>query len=80
MSKITQDQLQVLVTKAALDPEFRKKLKTAPHEAVKTLVELDDDDLRILAILASDLERFAQAPIDPIDAKSWSMGICYLRH
>jgi hypothetical protein len=79
MAKITQDQLELLVTKAALDPAFRDKLKSTPRDAVTMLIELDDDDLRILKALASDLERFSRGSLDPIDAKSWAKGICYLR-
>ena len=79
MSKLTQDQLELLLTKAALDGDFRQRLKTAPQEAAKTFIELDDEDLTILGLLASDLERFGKAPLDPIDAKSWAHGVCRIR-
>jgi hypothetical protein len=79
MSKITQDELEVLITKAVRDPAFRAKLASAPRDAVKSLIELDDDDLGVLAILVSDLERFCRGPLDAIDAKSWAKGICFLR-
>jgi hypothetical protein len=80
MSKVTRDEMEILLTKAALDPAFREKLRVAPREAAATLIELDDEDLAILKILASDLDRFVHAPLDPIDAKSWAKGICYLRN
>jgi hypothetical protein len=79
MSKITEDQLELLVTKATLDPAFREKLKSAPQEAAKSLVELDAEDLKVLKILSSDLDRFAKIPLDPVDAKSWAVGICHIR-
>jgi len=86
MAKITQDELELLVTKAALDPAFRDQLKSAPRDAVtmsdvvRTSIEVDEDELDVLATLASDLERFGRAPLDPIDAKTWANGLCYLRH
>jgi hypothetical protein len=79
MSKITEDQLELLVTKATLDPAFREKLKSTPQEAVKSLVDLDAEDLKVLKILSSDLDRFAKNPLDPVDAKSWAVGICHIR-
>ena len=79
MSKLTEDQLELLVTKATADPAFREKLKSTPREAVKSLVDLDDDDLAVLNVLSSDLDRFARIPLDPVDAKSWAVGICHIR-
>jgi hypothetical protein len=79
MSKITQDELELLLTKAVVDPAFRELLKRAPREAAASLIQLDGDDIAFLATLATDLERFSRAPIDPIDAKRWAKGICYLR-
>jgi hypothetical protein len=79
MSKITEEQLELLVTKASLDPAFRETLKTAPQEAVKSLVDLDDEDLAVLKILSSDLDRFAKISLEPDDAKSWAVGICHIR-
>jgi len=79
MSTLTQEQLEHIVTKAALDPAFRKELKSVPREAVKKLIELDDDDLTRLAVLVADLERIGQAHLETIDAQSWARGICILR-
>jgi hypothetical protein len=79
MSTITQDQLERLVTKAALDAAFREKLKSAPQEAVSESIDLDDDDLAVLAIIASDLERFGRSSLEPVDVKSWAVGICHIR-
>jgi hypothetical protein len=79
MSNISQDQLELLVTKATSDRAFREKLKSTPREAVKSLLDLDDDDLAVLEILSSDLDRFAKIPLDPVDAKSWAVGICHIR-
>ena len=79
MSNISQDQLELLVTKATSDRAFPEKLKSTPREAVKSLLDLDDDDLAVLEILSSDLDRFAKIPLDPVDAKSWAVGICHIR-
>jgi hypothetical protein len=79
MSTITEEQLQRLVTKAALDPAFREKLKSAPQAAVTASIELDKDDLAVLKALALDLERFGRTSLDPVDVKSWAVGICHIR-
>ena len=79
MSKLTQDQMELLLAKAALDSDFRERLKSAPHDAVKTFIELDDEDVAALEMFASDLERFAVTPLNPLDAKSWANGICRIR-
>jgi len=79
MSKITEEQLELLVSKATTDHAFREQLKSAPEEAVKSLVDLDDDDLRVLKILSSDLERFSKVSLDAVDTKSWAVGICHIR-
>ncbi|GEM_PF-6638840 len=79
MSKLSQDQLELLVTKATTDSAFRELLKSAPQEAVKSLVELDPEDLAVLKTLSADLDRFATIPLGPIDADSWAVGICHIR-
>ena len=79
MSKLSQDQLEFLLAKAALDSDFRERLKSSPHEAVKTVIELDDEDVAALDMFASDLDRFARTPLNSIDAKSWASGICRIR-
>jgi hypothetical protein len=79
MSKLTQDHLELLLAKAALDSDFRERLKSAPHDAVKTFIELDEEDLAALEMFTSDLERFASTPLNPLDAKTWANGICRIR-
>jgi hypothetical protein len=79
MSKLTQDQLELLLAKAALDTDFREKLKSAPHDAVKSFIELDEEDVAALEMFTSDLERFARTPLNSIDAKTWANGICRIR-
>lgn len=78
MSKITQEQLHLIVTKAALNAEYRKLLETKPEEALRTFIEFDAADLALLKTLGADLQRFTDptTALDERDAKSWAIGIC----
>jgi hypothetical protein len=81
MSIATPEQLNQLVSEAALDPAFRAQLKASPTSAAATKgVKLDKDDEALLRKTFSDLDRFGTYHgLQAIDAKSWAIGICHYR-
>lgn len=82
MSKATDEQLMQLISKAALDPEFREQLLSNPKAAAATCdIKLDDQDVATLQTVTEDLQRFGSTADDlnPVDADSWAIGIMHIR-
>jgi hypothetical protein len=79
---MSQDDLVKLLSIAARDPAVRDGLISGPAvTAQQTIgVQVDDEDVKLIAELAGALLRFGgNASLDRTDADAWSIGILHVK-
>jgi hypothetical protein len=77
MTRLTEDLLQAIVTKAVLDKDFRNALISSVSKGGPSLgIPLDETDIAELKKLLPDLERFGGLQgLHADDAKNWTIGL-----
>jgi hypothetical protein len=77
MSNYSFEYLQVLITRAVLDAQFRTDLLHDPLSTAKNQAQIDltTTDGHLITLLASDIKRVSANQIVPEDAKNWSVGL-----